>query len=147
MPDREQAIERICQAALECDGAVRDAFLADACGTDMALRREVEALLAHEDAAAGFLDRPALAVAARELSVAGHALSAGQRLGDYTILSRLGAGGMGEVYRARDCTLGRDVAIKILPAIFMSDADPGAMCIGRPEGTNSSSTPVQDKAS
>ena len=123
MPDREQAIERICHAALECDGAVRDAFLADACGTDMALRREVEALLAHEDAAAGFLDRPALAVAARELSVAGHALSAGQRLGTYTILSRLGAGGMGEVYRARDGTLGRDVAIKILPAIFMSDAD------------------------
>ncbi len=57
------------------------------------------------------------------MSVAGHALSAGQRLGNYTILSRLGAGGMGEVYRARDGSLGRDVAIKILPSIFMSDAD------------------------
>ena len=65
-PDREQAIERICLAALERDGAVRDAFLADACGTDMALRREVEALLAHEDTAAGFLDRPALAVVTRD---------------------------------------------------------------------------------
>ncbi len=122
-PDREQAIERICQAALERDGAVREAFIADACGTDVALRREVESLLAHENTAAGFLDRPALAVAALEMSVVGHTLSAGQRLGNYTILSRLGAGGMGEVYRARDGTLGRDVAIKILPSIFMSDAD------------------------
>ena len=112
-PDREQVIERICQAALERDRLERDAFLASACGTDLALRREVEALLAHEDTAAGFLDGPALAAAARELSVAGQTLSAGQRLGHYTILSRLGAGGMGEVYRARDGTLGRDVAIKI----------------------------------
>jgi serine/threonine protein kinase/Tol biopolymer transport system component len=122
-PDREQAIERICQAALERDGAVRDAFLADACGTDIVLRREVEALLAHEDTAEGFLDRPALAIAAHEMSLEGHALRAGQRLGHYTIVSRLGAGGMGEVYRARDGTLGRDVAIKILPSIFMSDGD------------------------
>src|SRR6476659_5493976 len=50
-------------------------------------------------------------------------LSAGTRLGPYEILSALGAGGMGEVYRARDTKLNRDVAIKILPEAFAADAD------------------------
>src|SRR6516225_9632623 len=50
-------------------------------------------------------------------------LQTGARLGPYEILSRLGAGGMGEVYRARDTRLGRDVAIKILPSSFSSDPD------------------------
>ena len=51
------------------------------------------------------------------------ALARGTRLGPYEILAPLGAGGMGEVYRARDTKLGRDVAIKILPRVFASDAD------------------------
>src|ERR1700694_2175631 len=50
-------------------------------------------------------------------------LAAGARLGPYEILSALGAGGMGEVYRARDTRLSRDVAIKILPELFAADAD------------------------
>src|SRR5450759_2732880 len=50
-------------------------------------------------------------------------LSAGSRLGPYEILAPLGAGGMGEVYRARDSRLQRDVAIKVLPASFSQDAD------------------------
>src|SRR6266568_3295625 len=50
-------------------------------------------------------------------------LSAGTRLGPYEILSALGAGAMGEVYRAKDPRLGRDVAIKVLPAAFSADAD------------------------
>src|SRR6266536_1247579 len=49
-------------------------------------------------------------------------LSAGARLGVYEITAPLGAGGMGEVYRARDSKLGRDVAIKVLPAVFAGDA-------------------------
>ena len=48
-------------------------------------------------------------------------LTAGARLGPYEILSALGAGGMGEVYRARDTRLQRDVAIKVLPEVFASD--------------------------
>ena len=51
------------------------------------------------------------------------ALSAGTRLGPYEIQSPLGAGGMGEVYRARDSRLERDVAIKVLPAAFSRDPD------------------------
>src|SRR5213082_2343491 len=50
-------------------------------------------------------------------------LQPGTRLGPYDVISALGAGGMGEVYRARDTRLGRDVAIKVLPAAFSSDPD------------------------
>src|ERR1700758_3452841 len=51
------------------------------------------------------------------------ALTAGTKLGPYEILSPIGAGGMGEVYRAKDPRLGREVAIKVLPASFSQDAD------------------------
>ena len=50
-------------------------------------------------------------------------LSAGSRLGPYEIVAPLGAGGMGEVYRARDSRLNRDVAIKVLPEAFAADAE------------------------
>src|SRR5206468_7017780 len=50
-------------------------------------------------------------------------LASGVRLGSYTVLSSLGSGGMGEVYRARDSKLGRDVAIKVLPELFARDTD------------------------
>ncbi|HYK42334.1 MAG TPA: WD40 repeat domain-containing serine/threonine protein kinase [Thermoanaerobaculia bacterium] len=50
-------------------------------------------------------------------------LGPGSRLGPYEILAQIGAGGMGEVWRARDTRLGRDVAIKVLPASFSADAD------------------------
>ena len=51
------------------------------------------------------------------------ALTAGAKLGPYEIFSPLGGGGMGEVYRARDARLGRDVAIKVLPAAFSADPE------------------------
>ena len=120
--DREGDLERICQEALELPVAERADFLVEACGGDEGLRREAEALLAHDGAAASFLATPAMAMAARELD-AGPALAVGQQFGPYTIVSRLGAGGMGEVYRARDPTLRRDVAIKVLPTLFTRDPD------------------------
>jgi eukaryotic-like serine/threonine-protein kinase len=119
--DRHQAIERICQEALEIDHAERARFLTEACGGDDTLRREADALLAHSDEVNGFLETPALEVAAAALARAPSLT--GQRVGPYLIRERLGAGGMGEVYRASDTRLHRDVAVKVLPAPFAQDPD------------------------
>jgi serine/threonine protein kinase len=118
-PERWSDVERVYHAALTHDAPQRGAFLAEACAGDEALRREVESMLASERAAAGFMSTPA--VDSGMLSPA--ASFVGRQLGPYTIQSPLGVGGMGEVYRARDSKLGRDVAIKILPRIFTSDPD------------------------
>src|SRR5262245_55763047 len=106
--DRWAKIERLYHEALARAADARPAFLADACSGDEALRHDVESLLAH-DGDASFLSTPAFAVAEPG------ALIVGQQLGPYTVTGSLGQGGMGEVYRARDRKLGRDVAIKILP--------------------------------
>ena len=82
-----------------------------------------KSLLAHESDAAAFLSGPVAAVAADVMSGISGASLVGRRIGAYEILSQLGVGGMGEVYRARDTELGREVAIKVLPAVFTSDPE------------------------
>ena len=122
--DRWQQIELLYHEALTRDEAERGAFLRDACVGDEALRREVESLLAYERDTDGFMATPAIEAMAAPIAPHQAAMSlVGQRLGPYEIRSLLGAGGMGAVYRARDSRLGRDVAIKILPEAFMTDAD------------------------
>ena len=116
--DRWQQVERLYHAVLEREGNQRAAFLREACAGDNALRQEVESLLAQE---AGFLESPALEVAAQQFAEEHDQVLIGRRIGAYQILSLLGAGGMGEVYRGKDTKLKRDVALKVLPDAFASD--------------------------
>jgi len=120
---RWEQISHLYHAALKRPVNERAVFLAEACAGDNALRREVESLLAQPASAKEFLGEPALVAAAQLVSDIGASVLTGRRLGIYQVHALLGAGGMGEVYRARDTKLGRDVAIKILPRLFTSDPD------------------------
>jgi eukaryotic-like serine/threonine-protein kinase len=124
-PERWKKIEQLCNAALERDTSQRGAFLLQACGGDDELRREVESLLAQEKPADRFLessDAEKAVKLAKGRGDGGERLI-GKRLGSYQIVSLLGAGGMGEVYRARDTRLDRTVAIKILPERLADRSD------------------------
>jgi len=113
-------IEAICLGALQREPSSRAAFLDDACGGDDALRREVESLLAHEQTAERLFGASAVDLM---VAPAPPSMRVGERLGPYRIDSPLAAGGMGEVYRARDTVLNRDVAIKALPVLTQSDPE------------------------
>ena len=115
--DRWEHIFTLFDAALARPEAERAAFLSDQCGEDAQLREEVESLLAAHGDSEGFLSgRPARAGAANadQSGPVPPSLTRGMRLGVFDIESFVGAGGMGEVYRARDTRLDRHVAIKVL---------------------------------
>jgi eukaryotic-like serine/threonine-protein kinase len=119
--ERWQQVERIYRDAAARRPSERCAFLEKACAGDRELRDEVERMLSGEAGISGFLEARAVDVAAREL--ARERISSGSRIGPYEIVSLLGAGGMGEVYKARDTRLNRAVAIKVLPAYAAGDAE------------------------
>jgi serine/threonine-protein kinase len=111
-----QRVEEIYHRALEQDPTQREAFVRQACQGDSDLRREVVSLL--ENQGRGLSGESWAAQAAAQLIDQPTSLQPGQALGPYRIDSFLAAGGMGEVYRATDTRLHREVAIKVSAARF-----------------------------
>jgi eukaryotic-like serine/threonine-protein kinase len=122
---RWRQIETLYDQALEIEESRREAFLRQVCGGDDELLQDLEGLLAKRPRAASFLKEPALRGIAREFAATATAAPSwvGREIANYQFVSLLGSGGMGEVYRARDTRLERQVAIKILPEEFSHDTD------------------------
>jgi serine/threonine protein kinase len=121
--DHWSTVKRIHQSALEIDPSERAAFVDESCGGDEALRREVQSLLTYAAEAESFMDRPAGDFAPKRPGHLDQATLVGRAISHYQVLSLLGAGGMGEVYLARDPRLDRTVALKILPGELAANAD------------------------
>src|SRR4030095_6276834 len=122
-PERWKQINDVLISALEREAFERPAVVKAACEGDERLRVEVETLLASHEQAGDFLEESIVGAAARLLVGDRTHLVAGQLIDHYQVLSRLGVGGMGEVYLVRDITLGRHAAIKLLPPHFSDDRD------------------------
>jgi serine/threonine protein kinase len=120
-PEAWSRIETIFHDALERPDVERAVFLDRACGSDSALRQHVESLIQHAGHTQTPLTPQFLQAASAAFPI--DQLMTGRMIGHYEILSVAGAGGMGEVYRARDTKLGRDVAVKVLRDEFSKDAE------------------------
>ena len=122
-PARFQAIEEIFLAALEKEPEQVSAFLDTACHGDVALRREVEALLASDHRAGRFIERSSVGLAAKIIQNRQGDSLVGQTISHYKISEPIGSGGMGEVYLATDIVAGRKAALKLLPTRFTGDPE------------------------
>src|SRR5262249_9422068 len=121
--ERWRQIDDVFEGALERAVPERAAFLDRACAGDAALRAEVDALLAAHGREDDFMERPASADAARRVLEGTPAALGGQVIGSYKIISKLGVGGMGEVYLAENTRLARPAALKLLAAHLTADEE------------------------
>ena len=126
-PNRWSRVKDIFDAALAVPTERRMAYVEEVCREDAALQHEVESLLAAHGDAGDFAERPAIyawnSAGHHMAGGTGEALAQGVELGNYRILEPLDSGAMGEVYRARDTRLARDVAVKVLPSALSADAE------------------------
>jgi eukaryotic-like serine/threonine-protein kinase len=124
--ERWQQITEVFHLARAHDAVARATLLDEACADDVALRADVEEMLAADRAAGGFGDTPMFAAPTEQAPC----LEPGARFGLYRIDALIGSGGMGEVYRAHDGRLDRDVAIKLLSATTVGDPDARLRLLG-----------------
>jgi len=115
-PERWQRVRQVLHEAMQMDDAERPISSVPAI-------RRCELLRAEGEIDSSFLEKPAIGQTHSVSATGGAVPPSGTKLGPYGVQSLIGAGGMGEVYRARDGALKRDVAIKVLPSSFSRDHD------------------------
>ncbi len=121
--ERHVLVERFFHAALALEPSRRAAFLDDSCASDPELRAEIESLPSMHEKPGDFLNSPACEVGASLLGEHEASSLTGKSQGHYRIVDSIGAGGMGEVFRAHDTHLDRSVAVKVLPDEAVADLD------------------------
>jgi len=121
--DRWRRIEEVFHLALQYDEAAREAYLVRMCGEDRSLLDEVKSLISSHEHSGEFLDKPQLTAGLQLIAIRDAPSREGETIGYYSLKNRIGLGGMGEVYLALDQRLGRNVALKLLPASFNAHPD------------------------
>ena len=121
--DRLTQIEAAYHTARDRRGEDRSRFLDEVCGADIAMRRQIDALLRQDSSANSLLDRPAIEAVVQSTSADCVRDLRGTHIGVYEVLERIDSGGMGDIYRARDTRLHRDAAMKFLPSHLAGDPE------------------------